>query len=26
VDDEDAATGKTLDKAVLLKHVMPPPY
>lgn len=26
VDDEDAATGKTLDKAVLLKHVMAPPY
>ena len=26
VDDEDAATGKTLDKAVLLKHVMPPPF
>lgn len=26
VDDEDAATGKTLDKAVLLKHIMSPPY
>eukprot|EP00533_Pseudo-nitzschia_delicatissima_P010803 CAMPEP_0116095222 /NCGR_PEP_ID=MMETSP0327-20121206/9549_1 /TAXON_ID=44447 /ORGANISM="Pseudo-nitzschia delicatissima, Strain B596" /LENGTH=330 /DNA_ID=CAMNT_0003586877 /DNA_START=40 /DNA_END=1032 /DNA_ORIENTATION=+ len=26
VDDEDAVTGKTLDKAVLLKHLMPPPY
>jgi len=26
VDDEDATTGKTLDKAVLLKHVMPPPH
>lgn len=26
VDDEDVATGKTLDKAVLLKYVMPPPY
>lgn len=26
VDDEDITTGKTLDKAVLLKHVMPPPY
>ena len=26
VDDEDTATGKTLDKAVLLKHVMSPPY
>lgn len=26
VDDEDVTTGKTLDKAVLLKYVMPPPY
>lgn len=26
LDDEDAATGKTHDKAVLLKHVMSPPY
>mmetsp|Transcript_1592 Transcript_1592/g.4158 ORF Transcript_1592/g.4158 Transcript_1592/m.4158 type:complete len:165 (-) Transcript_1592:2417-2911(-) len=26
VDDEDVTTGKTLDKAVLLKHVMPPPF
>ena len=26
VDDEDLTTGKTLDKAVLLKHVMSPPY
>mmetsp|Transcript_46198 Transcript_46198/g.51513 ORF Transcript_46198/g.51513 Transcript_46198/m.51513 type:complete len:341 (+) Transcript_46198:50-1072(+) len=26
LDDEDATTGKTHDKAVLLKHVMAPPY
>mmetsp|Transcript_24362 Transcript_24362/g.51411 ORF Transcript_24362/g.51411 Transcript_24362/m.51411 type:complete len:342 (+) Transcript_24362:142-1167(+) len=26
VDDEDLTTGKTLDKAVLLKYVMPPPF
>jgi len=26
LDDEDAATGETHDKAVLLKHVMSPPY
>ena len=26
VDDEDVTTGKTLDKAVLLKYVMAPPY
>ena len=26
LDDEDVTTGKTHDKAVLLKHVMPPPY
>jgi len=26
LDDEDATTGETHDKAVLLKHVMAPPY
>ena len=26
LDDEDAATGETHDKVVLLKHVMLPPY